>query len=295
MRKGVPSADLILLTCVVLWGLNFSITKYGLTHGFQPLAYTAPRFAIATAVYLCLTRVREGSLLLVSRRDLLGILGLGGVIAGNQLAFIYGLNLSTASTTSLLFATMPIFAALFTPGRHGLRHWLATAVSGGGVALVALGASGGLSSNLGAVGLVLFAMATWAGYSIVFQPYMRRYSPVRVNAIASLGACVPLFAAASHQLSTERWGEIGWLGWGSLLYSSLVAYAFANLLWFIVVDRVGTARASIYVNLQPFLGALFAVLILSDSIGGLQIAGGLVIAVGIVIARWRKPLVPPAE
>ena len=52
---------------------------------------------------------------------------------------------------------------------------------------------------------------------------------------------------------------------------------------------VGANRASLYANLQPFLGAAFAVLTLGETMGTLQIIGGAVIAAGILLARERRP------
>ncbi len=49
MRR-VSTVDLMLLATVLLWALNFTVTKYALTHGFQPLAYSAIRYGTAAAV-----------------------------------------------------------------------------------------------------------------------------------------------------------------------------------------------------------------------------------------------------
>jgi drug/metabolite transporter (DMT)-like permease len=48
--------------------------------------------------------------------------------------------------------------------------------------------------------------------------------------------------------------------------------------------------------MQPFFGVLFALLILSESIHGLEIVGGALIFVGIAYERvGRRPRVPVAE
>jgi drug/metabolite transporter (DMT)-like permease len=60
------------------------------------------------------------------------------------------------------------------------------------------------------------------------------------------------------------------------------------VLWFTAIERVGANRAALYSNLQPFLGAAFAVVALGERMGPLAIAGGVVIAAGIVIARPRR-------
>src|SRR5205085_9477273 len=129
---------------------------------------------------------REGGLR-VSRRDLvlLAVLASLGVFL-NQVCFAYASRLATASTVALLFGTLPVFVALFSHfagvERLKLRHWIAVAVSFSGVALVAAGASGGLSGHLGGVLLALATAATFAAYSVGIVPLMRRHSPYRMNA-----------------------------------------------------------------------------------------------------------------
>jgi drug/metabolite transporter (DMT)-like permease len=50
-----------------------------------------------------------------------------------------------------------------------------------------------------------------------------------------------------------------------------------------------TGTRDLYANLQPCLGAAFAVLTLGETMGTLQVIGGAVIAVGILLARERRP------
>ena len=40
-------ADLMLLATVLIWSLNFTVTKYVLNQGFRPLAYGGLRFGTA--------------------------------------------------------------------------------------------------------------------------------------------------------------------------------------------------------------------------------------------------------
>jgi drug/metabolite transporter (DMT)-like permease len=298
-RRGrIPSADAMLLFCVTVWGFNFTVSKYALGHGFSPLSYAAPRFAIATALFVVIAYVREGDLRL-ERRDLRRVAVWGAVaIASNQVAFMWSFEFASASTVALIFGTLPIFAGIFSQllgvDRLGTRRWLAAAVSFSGVALVALGAVGGLSATLGGIVLSLYAPASFALYSIALAPLVRKYGTFRVNALASLFCLPVLLVAAVPQLVHTDWGSIDGLAWAGLVYSALLAYALTNLLWFVAVARVGAARASIYANLQPFLGAVFALLLLSEEMGPLQWAGGAAIATGIVLGRVRSRRAEPA-
>lgn len=286
---GRLSFEVVLLGAIVVWSLNFVLTKYALDHRVQPLVWSATRMATAAACFNAFTfgverRVRTG------RRGLLAMLAVGPTaLLANQLAFVYGVDLTTASTGALAFGTMPIFASLLERRAHGLRHWAAALVSFGGVALVALGARQGIGGHpLGFV-LAVATPATWVVYSVAMGPWVARSSPARVNAISTLACALPFLAIASPQLASQDWGAPPPLAWAVLGASVVVSYFLGNLVWFAAVRRVGTARSSLYVNLQPFLGTLFAVLILGETLSGLQIAGGLVIAAGIVLAgRVRR-------
>ena len=287
------SAEALLFVTVVIYAFNFTAAKFALDHGFEPLTYSSVRFALAAAAFTMLTWSREGTLQ-VARVDLkwLALMALVGVVS-NQLVFAFALDRASASSTALLFGTFPIFVALVASavGTEKLRsrHWAATLVSFGGVALVAVGAGGG-SFDGGIVGVLLGLgiAVTWAGYSVGVKPLLARYSAYRVSAWVMIIGAVPLALVAVAHLLGQNWGAITALAWGAFAYTTVIGLVLANVTYFTSIERVGAARASLYLNLQPFLGALMAVAILSEELTGAQIGGGAVIALGIVIARGLK-------
>jgi drug/metabolite transporter (DMT)-like permease len=293
-----PTADLMLLATVSLWALNFTVSKYILDHGFKPLAYSSVRYACAAALFVAITLAWEGSLR-IGRRELPLIVGCTVLLFANQLSFIYALKFTTATTVALLFGTLPIFTALFARGsgveQLSLRFWLAACFSFAGVALVAIGSGGGLSADLKGDLLAVSGAATWAGYSVAITPLMRRYSPFRLSAVLLLAVTVPLVLSGGAQLRDQSFdfGALVWIGFAFAVIGPLV---ITNLLWFTAIDRVGPSRASLFANLQPFLAAIVALLLLSEKITMVQVAGGLAIAGGIVLATRRGPAPePPAE
>ncbi|HWN23127.1 MAG TPA: EamA family transporter, partial [Gaiellaceae bacterium] len=60
---------------------------------------------------------------------------------------------------------------------------------------------------------------------------------------------------------------------------------------------IGASRATLIANLQPFVAAVFAVVLLSEQMTLLQVAGGVLIGGGILIARRPAEKTPqaPAE
>jgi drug/metabolite transporter (DMT)-like permease len=292
VRHRVP-ADVLLLTTVVFWSFNFTVVKYALTHGWEPLSYSSVRFAIGAALFSAFTYGREGGLR-VHRGDVaLMVVAAALGIWLNQLSFVYSVRLTTAATVALMFGTLPIFVALISHALRvehlRLRHWLATIISFSGVALVALGSSGGIHGDIGGILLGLGASATWAAYSVAMGPLMRRYSPYRISAFMLMAGSVPLLISAGRQLGEQDWAALSGLAWAAFVYSLFFSLVFTNIMWFTAIDRVGAARSSLYANLQPFLGAFFALVVLSEEMGALQIAGGLVIGAGILLARLPWP------
>jgi drug/metabolite transporter (DMT)-like permease len=298
VRHRLP-ADVLLLITVLFWSFNFTVVKYALTHGWEPLAYSSVRFAIGAVLFSAFTYGREGGLR-VQRSDVWWMLVAAALgIWLNQLSFVYSVRLTTAATVALMFGTLPIFVALISFALRlehlRLRHWIATVISFSGVALVALGASGGIGGEIGGILLGLVASLTWAAYSVAMGPLMRRYSPYRISAFMLLAGSVPLLISAVTQLAGQDWGELGALAWAAFVYSLFFSLVFTNIMWFTAIDRVGAARASLYANLQPFLGAFFALVVLSEEMGALQFAGGFVIGAGILLARFARPPAPSVD
>ena len=202
----------MLLTVILLWALNLSVTKYILEHGLEPLSYATARYALAGAIFVALTLVAERTLR-IERRHASVLLVAALLLWLNQVCFVLALDATTASTIGLLIGTIPIFAALFgvALGRERLsaRFWAAGAISSVGVALVAIGSAGHVEGGYGGILLGLVTAATWAAYSVAVTPLMQTYSPSRVSAVVIPLAWV-LIALVGLPTTREQDWSIGW-------------------------------------------------------------------------------------
>ena len=287
----------MLLSTVALWAANFTASKWILDHGFHPLAYSSVRYLAAASIFGVVTLLWEGSLR-IGRAEIPLVAFATTVLLLNQLSFVYALRFTTATTVALLFGTLPIFTALFARGtgveRQTMRFWLAALLSFGGVALVAVGSGGKLSADLKGDALAVGGAATWAAYSVAISPLMRRYSPFRLSAVFLLAVTVPLFALGSRQIAHQSF-HFRPLVWAAFAFAVLGPLVITNLLWFTAIDRVGPSHAALFANLQPFLAAIIALLVLSETITAVQIAGGLALGAGIVLAPRPQPPAPDAD
>jgi drug/metabolite transporter (DMT)-like permease len=281
--------DAMLLGTVLLWALNITVTKYVLEHGFQPLAYATIRYFAATALFWCFTYTREHSFRVhLSDSRLIALAAL--LIYVNQIGFVYGVDKSSAATVALILGTTPIWVGLIATlvGFERLQRsfWAAAMLSFLGVGLVAAG-TGGLSGKVGGDLLALMTAITWAGYSMAIAPLMRRYSPFRISALVLALGWVPLAITGAAQSLSQDF-SFNTLTWICFAYAVIGPLFLTNILWFTAIARVGPSRASLFANLQPFFGVVFALVLLGEHLDGWEIAGGVLIFTGIVLERVRR-------
>src|SRR5262249_14086628 len=183
-----------------------------------------------------------------------------------------------------------VLGALFGVGvgraRRTGRFWVAAAISFFGVALVAVGSGGDVSGGYVGILLGLSTGATWAAYSVAVAPLIRTYSPSRVSAVVLPAAWVLIALVGLPTTTSQDW-SLGWEIWALLLFATLGPLVLTNVFWFRSIHRIGPARATLAANLQPFVAAVLAVILLSEPLGALQILGGVLIAAGILVARRR--------
>ena len=293
MRKPT-SVEVMLLSAIALWALNLTVSRYILTHGFQPLSYSTVRYGLASLVFIAIALGAERSLR-IELSDL-GLVG-GAALAlfVNQIGFVYALKSTSASVIALILAATPIFAALIglAFGTEVLprRFWFGAALSFAGVGLVALGAGGEIGGDAVGILLGILTAATWAVYSILITPLMARYSPSRISAVVLPLSWVGIALIGLPQTRSQDW-SLGWEVWVLLLFAVLGPLVVTNILWFHSLDRIGASRATLATNLQPFAAAICAVVLLGETIDVVQILGGLLIGVGILAARRRSPVSP---
>lgn len=296
MRRASP-VDAMLLGTVLLWALNVTVTKYMFLHGWKPLAYGTIRYFAAIALFWIYVYWRERSFR-IARRDLRLVLLAALLLFLNQVCFVYSLEFARASTIALLLGATPVFMGLFSFAlgleRLHAAFWAGAALTFAGVALVAAASGSGFSASLKGDLLGIGLAITWSAYSISITPLMRSYSPYRISALVLGVGWIPLAALSVAQVSAQRFA-FDWKVWLGFGYAVVGPLFLTNILWFIAIDRVGPARASLFNNLQPFFTVFFALILLGEGLHPLEIGGGVLIFAGIALERLRRPVPAPLE
>jgi drug/metabolite transporter (DMT)-like permease len=278
-----------MLAVVLIWGLNFSVTKAAFDT-FPPLAFTAVRFALASLVLVALVRLLEGDAPLP--RGALGRLIVLGVVGNTlyQIAFISGLARTTASNSALILAAMPpvtaVAAAALGVDPVRPRILAGVAIASVGVALVILAegaglAGGGLAGDL----LSLAAVGCWAIYTIGLRRLPPDVSPLRVTSVTTVAGLPGLVIAGAAELWRMDWSGVGTSGWAALAYATVFSLLLAYWLWNRSVAVVGPSRTVIYMCLTPVVAVAAATVLLHERPHPIQAAGAVLILSGILLAR----------
>jgi drug/metabolite transporter (DMT)-like permease len=279
----------MLLVMAVIWGVNFPVMKYGLTV-FEPLLYNTLRVTIACTVFagiVYMRRARRPSPPQIRRLMLLGLLG----HAAYQLLFINGLFRARAGTVALVIGCTPALIAILGRilGVERVSRWAAAGIATSimGVVFVVIGASSGSSHDDSVFGIVLILLSStcWAFYTMGLRNFTGVVDGVQIAAWTLFGGALPLFVAGIPALLRMDLTTAPLAAWGSVLYSGVMAFGVAYVLWYRGVERVGPTRTAMYANLQPLIALGAAWVTLHERPTPWQFAGGACVITGVYLSR----------
>ncbi len=286
---GFGKTDALLLLMAVIWGVNFSVVKFGTTV-FTPLAFSGLRVIIAAVVLLAIGSARSAPW--PQRKDVVALMGLG--VLGNglyQILFVEGISRTNVGNAALIVAAAPAFIAILS--RLGGIERVHRRVLGGialslaGVALVVFGSARspqGHATLLGTL-LVFTGMLCWTAFTVMLQPYARRLDPIHLSGFTMLGGCIPMLIATPRALLATDWANVGLAAWGAIFYASIISMGIAYLFWYRGLRVLGATRTAVYGNLQPVIAIGVAWIFLRESPTMWQGVGTGTIMTGLFLTR----------
>jgi len=232
----------------------------------------------------------------IARRDrlpiaVLGILQFAGIVA----VLNFGLKFIPAGRAALIFATAPLITMLLAAV---LGHERLTLAKSAGVLLTLFGVGLALGDKALDRGS---ATAAWMGEiavfvsaffsalcSVLFRPYLRRYPPLPVGALAmlaSVGLLAVLAVGEGFYAELPRFTGGGWLAVIFIGVSSGVFFYF----WLWALEHASATRVTVFLALSPITAAALGALLLSEPLTPWLLSGVACVAIGLVVAHWRAP------
>ena len=291
MSTRCPSVGyhILALATILVWGTTFASTKVLLTHGLTPPEIMLYRFIIAYLLtWICSRKVWADTWV-----DEL-LLAVAGFMGGTLyfLAENTAIDYTITSNVALVVCVTPVLTALLTSliyrERITGRLAIGSVVALLGVGFVVLNGSVLQIHPLGDA-LALVAALAWAVYSVVVRRFDGRYTTwfvTRKVFFYGLVTMVPFIACGmGGGLHLDKLAIP--LVAGNVVFLSVVASMLCFYTWNLVLEKLGTIRASNYMYTQPLVSLACSVWILSEPITPIALLGTVFILVGIYVAQRR--------
>ena len=81
-------------------------------------------------------------------------------------------------------------------------------------------------------------------------------------------------------------GDLTWRLLGLVVFLGVLGGSAAFLLWIWALSRLTPTQVAVYVNLNPIVAALLAILLLSERRSLLFVAGFLAVLTGVLLVNW---------
>lgn len=284
MNKSWPILLLILIQ--VLFGINF-ITAKVVLKTISSEQFVFLRFlvsALGLLPFIVLSKLRVNITLALTIKSLL----LGGIGLGfSQVLFQKGLHLTTATNTSLITSSIPIFTYILSILLKQSKLSLKTSFG------ISLGIIGILTlkdlsqfqlstaTNLGDF-YVLGASVLFALYLNFSRFYFQKISPVVGSFLLFL--CSTIVIAPFSNINLEIFPSFNDSSfYFSLAFSIIGATLLTYHLNNIVVTKVKSETISLFIFLQPIIASTLGVLFFNEIIGIKMLFSFILIFVGVLI------------
>lgn len=279
---------------LVVFASAYALIRIALTE-LPPLTLGALRFVLASALIVPLTLINyRGNNSRIARRDVPILVGLSisQIFMPNLLQNI-GLEYTTASVSSVLQSTTPVFTLMLSfallKENFGWREISGVIVGMTGVTLLSTG--GNLANLAGSMflGNVLQVgvAASYAVSGLVGKVLLRKYQPMLIVTLTFLiGGGLLTFFAVIFERNLWPAGLSNEVIVALLLLSFL--YCLGLVSWYDVLQRTKVFRLYVILFAMPILAVLISVIVLAESFTVLDVVFSGLTLIGVGITQSGK-------
>ncbi len=286
---GIAYTYLMLVAAMLCWGLSFVWYKQALEN-FPPVTLVLARLLLSLPLLfisaLLLKRLKK-----IKREDIPLFLFLAFLkpflyFIGESL----GMQYISSTVAAIVISTIPLFMVMvMLAGKREKLHllnYLGILVSFVGVIFVVLSDRDHMVATHKGILLMMIAVFAAVGYGFVIKKAAERYNSLTIVTTQNfLGAIyfIPVYFIFDHQkVATIEWKINNLM---PLFYLAIFASTFAYLGYIQGVRKLGVSKATVFTNFIPVFTAIFALIILGDSMNLLKVAGIVFVVSGLVLSQ----------
>ena len=290
MNKANSKPLLIILAVNFLWGIDFIAIEY-MMNFMSPTVFTMCRLAIGTVLLLAACFIVRGGLH-IQKQDRLHVFIAGAV--GMSLYFTIenlGTGLTSASFSSLIMATVPIFGMIGDRLVFGNKitplKVICILVSILGVYLLVRGEPMGISP----LGLAaMFAAAIlWAFYIVYTKKLFDKYDLLTLlTGLFVSGVIVQIPLTVISQGITHAPTTITPMGILVTITTAILCIIIGEFGYVYAIGHLSPTVVSAFENVLPVTTVVLSIFIFGKMLTGLQIIGALLIMTSVTVIATRN-------
>lgn len=288
--RGQWSLYLIVVAVYLFWGGNFVFSKIALREIPGALAAGMRTVIAATALMFVFRKSRSASRPPLRRDEyprlcLIGVCG----IAINQICFLIGLSLTSASHAALVIGLTP-FMVLFLAWFRGHEAFTSNRAIGLAVAVCGMmllqkpGASAQTASLLGDL-LILGAGLSFAVYTVFGKELAAEHGGIAVIAVSYAAGGIFLLPMTLFFASRFDFSQVSAQAWWAFGYMTVVSSVLCYIGWAYALKRLSASRLTAFSYLQPLVATLLALPMLGEPITAALVSGGGLIMAGVFLSE----------
>ena len=281
---------------VAVWGTTFVWTKLLIINGLSPAQIFTLRFIIAYVLLTGFSLWRGRHKWLSDNwRDELTMMALG--LTGGSMYFLTeneSLRFTTATNTSLIVCSCPLFAMLIIALFYRSERFSARQVWGSIVALAGMAAvvlNGHFVLHLSPLGdtLAFSACLCWALYTLLMKPVMGRYPAMFITRKVFFYGILTILPYYIFLPDMPSWDvlmrpEVAL----NLLFLGSVASMLCYLTWSWCMKGLGAVVCTNWVYVNPITTIIAAWLILDEQITVYFLIGSILIIMGMYLSSKKS-------
>ncbi len=222
-----------------------------------------------------------------------------------SICMLFGVSMTSAVAAGVIMASIPTVVALmswaFLKERIDGRTWAAIACAALGIGLLSLSKQE-LSTQYPSASETIFGIKiSWLGNLLVFASVLCEaayavigkkltgvVSPKRITALINLWGLVLMTPLGLYAAWHFSFASVPAASWALLVFYALAASVWTVWLWMTGLQTVPAAHAGVFTVMLPISAALVGVLLLGESLAGMQLLAFALALAGVVLATMPR-------
>jgi drug/metabolite transporter (DMT)-like permease len=214
-----------------------------------------------------------------------------------SLCMLFGVSMTSAVSAGVIMASIPAVVALmswaFLRERITSRVWAAVACAATGIGLLAIATEPPATATATAAAtaeawlgnlLVLGAVLCEAAYAVIGKKLTGALAPKRITSLINLWGFALVTPFGIHAALQFDFHRVQTGTWMLLLFYSLAASIWTVWLWMTGLKAVPASQAGVFTVMLPVSAALVGVLVLGETLGGMQLLAFAMALAGVLLA-----------